>query len=744
MLSLAAKDIINTIFVLAFAEGRTALFEFEVYEILKAIGLDVPRYLFVKDGSPLEPDAVQSIGAPVVIKVVSADIAHKQKVGGVRVLNDVGMVARALEEMKRTVLSFYADNEQPEIKGFLITEFVPFASSLGYEVLFGIKQDAAFGPVLTLSKGGDDAEFFAKYYDPANLIIPPLSFEEALREVKSILNIWHKFESEHEKYLSHLAKVLAALGDLATCYSPLTSEDQPFSISEMDINPFVLAMDSRFIAVDGFARFERTTRKPQLPAVRTQNIDSFFRPQGIAVFGVSADMQKYSIGRAIATLLHSFSRDDLFFINVKGGSLAVGDKTYPLYRSIDEIDAQVDLAVYAAPAQFTMDFAKAVAKKGVKAVILISGIPSDMNYSDFKADLAAVLPRDIRVIGPNCMGVFSAPDERHPGLNTLFIEEKNLEVRSSTMSNTVLITQSGALGLTLIDQMNNVRIFKSVVSFGNKFDVNATDLLTSFAVDDTIEVIAMYVEGFDEGEGRVFFEQVKDVNKPVVVYKSGKTEAGAKAAASHTASMSGSFEVFKAACRQANVLLAERIDEYEDCIRMFSLLSHRKPAGNRVAAVFNAGFEATIGADELGCLKQAQLRSNTLERLRQADRSGLVDVRSSFLDITPMANDKMYADFVEALLLDDSVDMVLVAIVPYTSALRCLKENCRDEEGLAHLLAQLSRKYDKPFAVSVNGGAKYLEFVSVLEESGMPVYRNVFSAFQSMQKFVSYHMRSEK
>lgn len=197
---------------------------------------------------------------------------------------------------------------------------------------------------------------------------------------------------------------------------------------------------------------------------------------------------------------------------------------------------------------------------GPKAIIIISGIPSDTKYADFTAQLDATLPEGTRIIGPNCIGVFNAPGEAGREINTFFIDQKRLEVKSCKSSNTALLTQSGALAITVIDKLKVTRLFKSVVSFGNKYDVKITDLVSYFAEDRDIELISLYIEGLDSGEGRRFYELAGSINKPVIVYKSGKTEAGSRAAASHTASMSGSYEVFRAACLQSGIMLAEKTE----------------------------------------------------------------------------------------------------------------------------------------------------------------------------------------
>jgi acyl-CoA synthetase (NDP forming) len=279
-----------------------------------------------------------------------------------------------------------------------------------------------------------------------------------------------------------------------------------------------------------------------------------------------------------------------------------------------------------------------------------------------------------------------------------------------------------------------------VVSFGNKCDVNVADLLAYVDGDPAVGVVALYVEGFNPGEGRRFYDMARHMDTPIVAYKAGRTQAGARSAAAHTAALSGSYEVFRAACQQAGVILADTIEAYYDLVKTFALLAAKPPTGNRVAGVVNAGFESTVGADELKGLTQAQLAAATIERLNAINSYGLVDTSSPFLDVTPMADDRMYAEFVEAVIRDPGVDCVFVAVVPHAVSLKTDPESCRDPDGLANLLLGLAAEYGKPMVVSVNAGRYYADFVSVLEEGGLPVYADIRSAIASLDTFVSYRL----
>jgi 3-hydroxypropionyl-CoA synthetase (ADP-forming) len=742
-LSAEAVSKINGILQCASREKRSSLLEHEVYGVLSALGLSVPRFLFAKDLGEVNEQSLRGFGHSVIVKIVSPDIPHKQKLGGVKKVSaaDPLYVQFVLSRMKEEVLSHFEAASRPRIEGFLVVEYIPHTQAIGYEVLIGFREDPAFGPVLTVSKGGDDAEFFAAHYDPANLFLPPMEYPEALAFTRS-LHIRHKFEQiGHPEYLEMMARAMAGFSSLALGYSPMAPKPT-FAFTAFEVNPFAVSSDGRFVAIDGLAEFVSGAElRDWSTRVNLSNLDAFFRPQGIAVIGVSSDLSKYSLARDIAELLHELRHGDLFLVNPKGGTIRFAETEYPLYKDLKELPAPVELAVYAAPAQAAPEFLRAIAGGSVRAVVLIPGVPASTPYADYARELLGALPSGIRIMGPNCMGVYHAAASGAPGLNTLFINEKRLEVRSSERANTALLTQSGALAVTVIDKLRNCRPLRAVVSFGNKFDVRVGDLLSYFERDSSVDVMAVYLEGLDAGEGRAFFERARESAKPILAYKGGRTEAGARSAASHTASLSGNYSVFRAACQQAGVILAETIEEYYDLMKTFSLLANRPPRGNRVAGVVNAGFESTVGADELQGLTQAKLGERTVEKLSRINRHGLVDVSSPFLDITPMADDAMYAEFAEAVIQDDAVDCVFVAIVPHAVSLKTVPETCRDPDGLASRLVQLGARYAKPMVVSVNAGRYYQDFVAALEEGGLPVYSDIRSAITSLDTFVSYNLR---
>ncbi len=738
------KTAVHSIFEHAATDGRRTLYEFEVYQVLKNIGLCVPEFQFVEKSEEIDDRFLSTFGEKVVCKIVSNEVSHKQQLGGVEVIRNGNplFVQFVMERMKERVLKAFPEGEKPAIAGFLIVEFIPFKPALGYEILIGFKQDTAFGPIVTLSKGGEDAEFFARYYDPPNLFAPPLNAEAAQAAVES-LKIRHRFnEIGHPEYLEYIADALEKMSALAYTYSCISTEHEAYVITAFDVNPFVISETGKYVAVDGFAQFVKKEETSfTLPPVNEGNLEPFFNPRGIAVIGVSSDASKGSIGVEIAKLLHELGRKDIYFVNIKGGELRLGETSYPLYKDVDEIPHQVDLIVYTAPAQYSIPFFSKLKQEKYKSVILISGIPASLQYSDYVAELRKVVSEKLRIIGPNCVGIISAPKAEDPGVNTFFIDQKRLQVSHSRFSNTVLLTQSGGFAISEIDRLQNSKLFHSLISFGNKYDVKITDLLAYFDEKDEVDVLALYVEGFDPGEGRQFYELARKIRKPIIIYKSGRTETGARAAATHTASMSGDYEVFTAVCEQAGVIFTEDIEDHYDYIKAFSLLIGRKPAGRNVAGVVNSGFEATVAGDELGNLVQAPLTDKTADRLAEINKSGIMNVTSTFLDVTPMSDDTDYSDYIEALLQDDAVDSIFVSVIPHVSILKTDPDHARDSDSLGNQLVRLFNQYKKPMVISVNAGSYYAEFVSLMEENGLPVYNDIISAVHALNEFVSFWTR---
>jgi acyl-CoA synthetase (NDP forming) len=738
---------IDEIFKEALDKGRTVLFEHEVYKMLSFVGLETPQFVIVANEHEVDEGLIKQFNGKMVVKVVSQDLPHKQKYGGVKVVetNEPLYIRFVMSSMKEEIYSHFEKGKEPRIDGFMIVEFISFRQGLGYEVLFGAREDSSFGPVLTLSKGGDDAEFFAKYYDPANLSLSPLSMEEAAGVMQG-LRIRHKYEQVGRGfYTGMITETLLKISDLVQTYSFISPIRTKYHIKALDINPVVFTLDDRFIALDGYADFAAAQAEDNIAQANEKNLSGFFTPEGIAVVGVSGQTDKTSsMGRVIAQLLLEMGREDVYLVNSKGGETTLLGRNYSLYKSISDIPAPVGLYVYTAPAKFMLDFLAQVEPN--KCIVLISGIPSDIKYSEFLLMLNAAKKDGVRIVGPNCMGVFHAPNKKGEGVNTLFISAERMPIKWDSRGNTALFSQSGGMALTCLDRLHNYGLFKTIVSFGNSADVGIPELMAYFENEKDVDVMAMYFEGLAQGEGRQFFDLAKASKKPILVFKSGRTEAGAMAAASHTAAISGSYEVFSAACSQAGVVLIDEIEGFYDAIRAFSLLWKKKVRGNRVAGIVNAGFESTTGADNLEFLQSAHYTDETVDTLHCLNKSvnGLVNVPASFLDVTPMTDDALFGQFLSTVMEDSNVDCIFVAVIPHAESLMTTDDVCDKPEAIANQIINIFHKYDKPMVVTVNAGQQFDKFVRVMEDAGVPVFKDIRSATRELERFVKYRLEKAK
>jgi acyl-CoA synthetase (NDP forming) len=690
----------------AAAGNRDYLFEHEVYQILQLLGLQVPTYLFVSSPDELASGMLCEFGTErLVLKIVSGEIPHKTRVGGVQIVTrDRERIRARMQRMHEDILSHPRYEERkPRIDGFLLSSFIDYSKDLGNEVLIGIKENLAFGPEISFSKGGTDAEHF---------------------------------------YVDKIVEALYRLNLLFTHYSSLNPDPPDYIFSEFEINPFVIDYERNLLAIDGLAHFlPAEKRLDLLNKPNTDGLEHVFWPQGIAVIGVSAT-DSAKTGNNIATLLHNLGREDLYLVNVKGGHTNIADKTYSLYKSLSDIPDRVDLVVVTVPARLAPAVVAEAKAKGAKGVVLIPGGFSEVegDQSLEKKIMEIVAGSGMRIIGPNCLGLFRAPNRRQPGMNTLFIPEEKLEYRPKKESNVALLTQSGALGITELDKLKSAIYPRVVVSYGNQLDVDPGDLAAYFQNDPDIDVLAFYIEGFKPCGGRKFFDAVKESTKPVIVYKAGRTDAGSRAAASHTASMTGDYKVALAAMEQAKAIVADHILDHKDLIKIFALMGNKTIGGKRVAGVVNAGFESTYAADNIGALELAQFSPETVAKLRK-ELPPFVSI-NPFLDLTPMADDALFERCIELLLADTRVDCLFISIVPHTVMLQTKPEEMeKDKENIAYRIIRQGRNSDKPIVVSINAGTMYNVFVETVEEGGVPTYTTAERAMFALNRLVDYRLK---
>jgi acyl-CoA synthetase (NDP forming) len=429
----------------------------------------------------------------------------------------------------------------------------------------------------------------------------------------------------------------------------------------------------------------------------------------------------------------------------KGGTIAVGGQTRALCPSICDIADPVDLAVVAVPAEHSVAVVEECAQKGVRAIILIPGGFSETRKNrKLEQEILAIARRQgIRIIGPNCLGIVYSGNRKAPGINTFFVPEEKFRINLEKDNNVAILSQSGALGITEIYNLRNAISPKVIVSYGTQLDVDPADLVAYFDRDPEVDVIGCYIEGFKAAGGRKFFNTARQTNTPIIVYKAGRTAAGKQATESHTASIAGEYQVAKAAMKQAGLIVAETMIDHGDFIKTFALLSDFDVRGNRVALIANAGYEKTYAADNLGRLQIAAFDPATHDALAKL-LPPYVTV-DPLLDLTPMAGDAMYADCIRTILQSDTVDALMISIVPHSILLHTTDDEIARTEGhLAERIVDLIHTYKKPTVVSVNvafgAGAVYNRFGQILDSGGVPTFLTANRAMICLNAFVHYRL----
>lgn len=730
----------------AWKQQRTQLYEYEVYSILEMLELRTPVHLKVQSSAEITRDVLARFGSSkIVIKIISPEVAHKQKMGGVRILHkDLDFVQYSVQQM----IELFKQKELP-VEGVLLVEYIDYSPELGNEALIGFQESGVFGPVLSFSKGGSDAEWFAKHFSPPNLLLPPVTAEWA-KALLSSAEIHNKYVKEGKTdYIDKIVDAKIKLGELAVTFSNFFEGISRYVIKEFEINPFIFNRDGNLIALDGYSVFDR---KSDVCCSRSKpdksTLAPFFHQNGIAVVGVSSS-DPLSPGSIIAENILKMGRSDLFCVNPRGGEVSLAGEPRVLYKSLKDVPEQCELVIVTVPAEACLDVVKQAAQENCRAILLIpGGFNESRKNKGLEEEISKVAAEaGIRVMGPNCLGILYFSDGANEGLNTFFIPETKFKLDLQREKNIALFSQSGALGLVELANLKKSVSPKVAVSYGNQLDVDPADLVEYFQDEAGLKAIGIYIEGFKPAAGRRFFEVTRRSRIPIVVYKAGRTAEGQMATQSHTASMAGEYAVAKAALKQAGLVVADTMADHLGCMKIFAMLYGRKIRGRRTVVITNAGYEKANAADNLHELELAELSKETVSALSEALPS-FVTVEP-LLDLTPMVNDEVFAGSVEIMLKAPEVDAVCISIVPHAGVIHTSDEEIAEyPDNLAALLAKLGRESDKPVVVSLTaasgGDDTYGRMIEVLDSGGLPTYLSAEQAMMYLNEFIRYHLIREQ
>lgn len=763
------SKIVQAILETAENSGRYFLLEPEVYRLLRAYGLSVPKHIFWPKGKPLAASSLKKLGTDrVVVKIVSPLILHKSDVGG------VAIVRASLREVKTVVNKMYAEipasysrffgqgrvsaaEVADSIQGVLIVELVSYEQvGLGSELLLGLRVSRDFGPVITFGGGGLEVEFLNAHLREGHslAILPPsgLSRNQITKELEAVAvfgKVARKFRGRQPLVrLETLLQVIEIFQKMARDFSPF-DQRLPFTLEELEINPLVIRQ-GRLIPLDGLCRFSR--EKLEAGGSPVDQIQQLLEPKSLAIIGVS---EKMNVGHIILNnvIESGFPREKIYVI--KPGLESI--EGCRCYSSVAELPETVDLFILTLGAEMVYPVMKDLVElEKARSVIVIAGGLGEKSGTQSIENEIKNLIRTRRLAGKlapvvnggNCLGIISAPGK----YDSTFIPEYKFRKPNGLQAGLAVVSQSGAF---MLSRMSKQERFEPVyaISVGNQLDLTLGDYLTYLKDRPEVRIVAVYAEGFRPGDGWRFLQAAREtvrVGKKLVVYKSGRSPEGRKATASHTASVAGDYAIGRNLLRQAGAIVAETIEEFENMIKALILLEGKKVAGRRVGLISNAGFESVIMADNLkggeGELLLEQFAPETVTRIMQVlqplgiDR--LQDVHNP-LDVTPMADDATFCGCVEALLQDSRIDCAVVSCVPMTAALQTLppgdqhRENIFSETSLAGRLISIFRRTDKPLVVNIDAGRWYDPLAEHLEKSGLPVFRSCDQAMRFMRKLVS-------
>jgi len=310
-----------------------------------------------------------------------------------------------------------------------------------------------------------------------------------------------------------------------------------------------------------------------------------------------------------------------------------------------------------------------------------------------------------------------------------------------------VIAQSGAFTLSRLDRLPWLRP-RYVVTVGNQLDLTIGDYLEHFADDPEVAIVACYVEGFSPGDGDRSLRaaiRIQARDGMVLWYRGGRTSAGARSAASHTAAVATDDVVARSLGAAAGIVEAETLGDFDDLLRVAVLLHAKRSGGLRMAAVSNAGFECVAAADALGDLEFGELSPATravLEAIVGEAGVGEITGVGNPLDLTPIAGDDTYAVAVAAILDDPGVDIAVVGCVPFTPALRTLPDDAAAPGSLPDRLVALA-EHPTPWVAVVDAGRLYDPMADRLEAAGVPVFRAMDRAVRILGRYATARWGSE-
>jgi acyl-CoA synthetase (NDP forming) len=718
-------------------EGRSTLLESAGFEILQSLGLLTPARLMVRHSAEV-PHTPLLLSDRVVVKVVADAIVHKTDVGGVAVVrNRHDQIAAAVQTMEAA----FGD----VVAGYSIAEFVPYDHSFGHEWLLGMRWTPEFGPVVTVGVGGVTAEFVtaALRGDRGSIVFLPSASRTEIEDRLSRLVVTPLVTGGVRRQRATLT--IEQLATTVEKFCQLGDACRPDGLSAIEINPLAMttggpiALDVLATTGDGVATDRRLGP--------VQKIHNLLQPRSIAIVGVSAAMNP---GRIILRNLLREGFDRSSILVVKAGTAEI--EGCAAVARIQDLPHAVVLAVLAIGAEQIPEAMSAIieSQKAESVIVIPGGLGEKEGTNALTEPILKALD-DSRhtdwggpvVNGGNCLGIQSRPGR----YDTMFIPAHKIGPSEGSNAPLALITQSGAFAVSRTTRFGNLRP-RYTITVGNQIDLTIGDYLAHLEQDPAVQVFGLYVEGFKPLDGLAAVEAVRRITssgRTVILYRAGRTREGTRATATHTAAVAGDYDVTRGLFAAAGAIVADSLEDFTDLVMLFTLLATHSPAGVRVGAMSNAGYECVAIADHIQALELARFSDAGRVRLgnilAQRRLATLVDVHNPF-DVTPMADDDTFEAVARTILDDPRVDVGVIGCVPATPALSTLPaapshdEDVSAETSVASRLIGLKHSHAKPFISIVDAGHLYDDLAESLIRGGIPTFRSADRAMRLMERWV--------
>ncbi|MCP4271559.1 MAG: CoA-binding protein [Gammaproteobacteria bacterium] len=783
---------ITKLFTKTVNNKNTVLTEKEVYSLLEyaTTSLSPVNACSTKQGEISDLQLSRFKGDKVILKIVSRNISHKTEAGGVLIVaNESNQIHSSINNMIQEVPATFANylseqsaHEYPvcyrgltgnklhkaiasDIEGVLVVDFItPDSKAFGSELLIGIRNSREFGLTISAGLGGSNTELFAENFisqmavvSASTEFITGSSFFDLFKKCLAYKSLSGQNRGQNRLISDdQLIAVFDTMIALAKHFSP-TNHEAAFVIEELEINPFAIAK-GQLIPLDGFCRIARPN-KPITPRP-IEKIEQLLHPSSIGIIGVSA--KKMNFGRIILNNLISsgYKKSKLCVLRPDQDEIDGVD----CVPDLSSLNYKLDLLIMAVGANAVYGLVEEIIEKDAAETVML--IPGGLGETEASKEPAARMNKSINdahnqlnggpiFLGGNCLGIVS-----HPGhYDSWFISEEKLpRLHKKQLRNTALISQSGAFIITRLSQ-NPWFDPAYMVAIGNQNDITHGDMLRYFADNPKVDVIGIYVEGFNDLDGLDCVKAVQQAvikGKEVIIYKAGRSKAGKNATMGHTASIAGDHKICEELLQQAGAITCSSISEFNDIYYLASMLHHKQLGGNRLGAISSAGYETVAIADSIivdDCsLQMANLQPGTLNKLNEVLRSKkldrLMEVRNPF-DITPGADDQAHLHCTDIMCDDSEVDMVVLGLNPLSPTLRSLTArnkpdfDINSEYNIVIQLPKIVAKKNKPIIAIMDVGDLYMPVMEKLRDSGVVVFNSNDRAVAALTKYTEGRFRAE-